>query len=281
MIVVTGASGHLGHFAVGQLLAKGEKVIAAARTTEKARDLAGKGAEVRHADYEKPETLEPAFRGAEKMLLVSASEVGKRARQHRAIIDAAKKAGVRHIVYTSLTRADASPMKLATEHAETEAYLRASGIPFTILRNGWYIENYTDQLGSILQLGTLYSAAGEGKVSAATREDYAAAAVAVLTSSGHEGKIYELGGESLTLAQIAEKISAWAGRSIPHVSLPFDAYKGALLKAGLPEAFADVLADADVGLAAGALEVTSGDLEKLLGRPPTTVDQVLAKLPKP
>lgn len=281
MIVVTGASGHLGHFAVEQLLAKGEKVIALARNTDKAKNLAAKGAEVRQADYEKPETLAAAFRGADKLLLVSASDLGKRATQHKAIIDAAKQAGIRHIAYTSIAYADSSPIKFAVEHKQSEAYLRASGIPFTVLRNGWYIENYTDQIGGTLHLGTLYSAAGEGKVSAATREDFAAAAVAVLTTSGHEGKIYELGGESLTLSQIAEKISAWAGKPIPHVSIPFDAFKGALLQAGLPEVFADALADADVGLAGGALEVTTGELQQLIGHAPTTFDQVLAKLPKP
>ncbi len=281
MIIVTGASGHLGHHAVEQLLAKEYKVVAAVRTREKAHDLAAKGVEVRHADYDQPATLVTAFQGAQKLLLISGSEVGRRSPQHRAVIDVAKQVGVEHIVYTSLPKADTARMKLAIEHRETEAYLRASGIPYTILRNGWYIENYTEQLGNTLKLGSLYAAAGGGRVSVAPRADYAAAAVTVLTSPGHEGRTYELGGESLTLAELAAKFSAWAGKPIPYVSLPFADFKGALIGAGLPEIFADVLADADVGLSRGELLVTSGDLERLLGRKPVSVDEVLGKLPKP
>lgn len=281
MIVVTGASGHLGHHAVERLLAEGQEVVAGVRTLDKAKDLAAKGAEVRHADYDEPKSLETAFAGADKLLLISASEVGKRFAQHKAAIDAAKKAGVTHIVYTSLPKADTARMKLAAEHLATEKYLQASGVTYTILRNGWYLENYTEQLATTLRLGTLYAAAGDGKVSVAPRADYAAAAVAVLTSGGHEGKIYELGGESLTLAELAAKFSTWAGRPIPYVNLSFDDMKGALLGAGLPEVFADVLADADVGLSRGELHVTSGDLERLIGQRPVTVDEFLASLPKP
>lgn len=281
MIVVTGASGHLGHHAVEQLLEKGERVVAVARTLDKAKDLAKKGAELRHADYDQPETLAAALAGATKLLLVSASEVGKRFPQHKAIVDAAKQAGIQHLVYTSIPKADTAGHALAREHHQTEAYISASGIPYTFQRNAWYIENYTEHLGSTLKLGTLYAAAGDGAVSVATRADYAAAAVAVLTSAGHEGKIYELGGESLTLAQLAEKFSAWAGKAIPYVSLPFADFKGALLGAGLPEPFAHALADADLALGRGELLVTSGDLERLIGRKPTSVDEVLAKSPKP
>lgn len=280
MIVVTGATGKLGGHAVAQLSARGERVVAAARQVEKAQSLADKGVEVRFADYDEPESLEIAFAGADKLLLVSASEVGKRFHQHKAVVDAAKKAGVTHIVYTSLPKADASGLKLAKEHKASEAYIQASGIPYTFLRNGWYIENYTDHLASTLELGSLFAAAGEGKVSVATRADYAAAAVAVLTSSGHEGRVYELGGEALSLAEIAEKISAWAGKTIAYVPLPFEAFKGALLQAGLPEPLADVLADADVGLSRGELFVQGGDLERLIGRKPTTFAEFIANLPK-
>lgn len=281
MIVVTGASGHLGHHAVQQLLAQDQPVIAAVRTLDKAKDLAAKGAEVRHADYDQPHTLKAAFKGADKLLLISASEPGKRLTQHKAAIDAAKEAGVKQIVYTSIPKADSAGMKLAVEHRETEKYLQASGVAATILRNSWYLENYTEQLATTLKLGTLYAAAGDGTVSVAPRSDYAAAAVTAITSSGHEGKVYELGGESLTLAELAAKFSAWAGKTIPYVSLQFADFKGALVGAGLPEGFADILADADLGLARGELHVTSGDLERLIGRKPMSVDEFLAKLPKP
>ncbi len=281
MIVVTGASGQLGHHAVKQLLAQGQPVVAAARTLDKAQSLAAAGAQLRHANYDEPATLDAALKGASALLLISSSEVGKRFTQHQAIIDAAKRAAVPRVVYTSLLQADTAGTILAAEHAQTEAYLKSSGLKFTILRNGWYLENYTEQLPKTLELGALYAAAGEGKVSVATRADYAAAATAVLTSPGHDGQVYELGGESLTLSQLAEKFSAWAGKSIPYVSLEQAAFKAALVQAGLPEPFAEVLADADAGLSRGTLHVTTGDLERLIGRPPTTVDQALAELPKP
>jgi NAD(P)H dehydrogenase (quinone) len=277
MIFVAGASGHLGHHAVEQLLAKGEKVVAAVRHLDKAKDLAAKGVEVRHADFDRPETLDAALEGAKELLFISADTVA----QHRAVVDAAKRAGVTHLAYTSIPRADSAQTKLGAKHRETEQYIAASGVPYTFLRNSWYIENYTAQLAGTLKLGTLYSAAGNGIVSLAPRADYAAAAVAVVTSSGHEGKIYELGGESLTPAELAAKFSAWAGKPIAYVSLPFADFKAALVGAGVPAAFADVLADSDLGLERGELHVTSGDLERLLGRKPLSVDAFLARLPKP
>ncbi len=280
-IAVTGASGHLGRHAVEQLLAKQQQVIAVARNADKAKDLAAKGAELRVANYDDSAALEKAFAGVDKVLLISGNEFGKRFAQHKAVIDAAKKAGVKHLVYTSAPNALTATFKIAVEHAETERYLLSAGLPFTILRNGWYIENYTEQLPGTVKLGTLYSAAGDGTVSVATRADYAAAAVAVLTGAGHEGKTYELGGEDVTFKELAAKFSKWAGKEIPYVPLPFADFKGALVGAGLPEVFADVLADADVGLSKGELRVTSGDLERLIGRKPTTVDEVLATLPKP
>ncbi len=283
MIVVTGASGQLGRLVIEELhrRATGEKVVAAVRTPEKAQSLSSLGAEVRWADYEKPESLEAAFKGADKVLLISSSEIGKRAAQHQAAIDAAKKAGVKHLVYTSAPRADTSGLKLAGEHKATEAAIVASGIPYTLLRNGWYIENYTGQLAGTVAQGTMFGCAGDGLISGASRADLAAAAVAVLTTPGHEGKIYELGGASFTMTQLAAKFSAWAGKTINYVNLPQGQYVEALVKIGLPAPFADILADSDANIAKGALELSAEPLTKLLGRAPETVEQVLARLPKP
>lgn len=283
MIVVTGASGQLGRLVVEQLRAKapGEKIVAAVRTPEKAQGLAALGAEVRWADYDEPESLDAAFKGADTLLLISSSEVGRRAPQHRAAIDAAKKAGVKRIVYTSAPKATTSGLKLAAEHKATEEALIASGLPYVLLRNGWYIENYTGQLGAALAQGAIYGAAGDGLISGASRADLAAAAVAVLTTPGHDGKTYELGGAPFTMKDLADKVTAWSGKTVSYVNLPAGEYRELLVKVGLPAPFAEILADSDANIAKGELEIATGDLARLIGRAPETVEQVLARLPKP
>ena len=281
MIVVTGASGQLGRLVVEQLRAKNEKVVAAVRTPEKAQALSSLGAEVRWADYDKPESLEAAFKGADKLLLISGSDVGKRVPQHQAAIDAAKRAGVKLLVYTSAPKASTSGLKLAGEHKATEAAIIASGVPYVFLRNGWYIENYTRGLEGTLAQGAVYGAAADGRISGASRADFAAAAVAVLTTPGHEGKIYELGGAAFTMKDFADKVSAWSGKTINYVNMSEREYRDLLVKVGLPAPFAEILADSDANIAKGALEIPGGDLQKLIGRAPETVEQVLARLPKP
>ena len=206
MIVVTGATGKLGSLVVEALLEKvpAKEIAVAVRNPQKAAAFAARGVEVRTADYAKPETLAAAFAGAEKLLLISSSEVGQRAPQHLAVIAAAKKAGVKFIAYTSILHADTSKMVLAAEHKATEAALRDSGVPYAILRNGWYSENYTEHLAAALAQGALIGSAGQGRIAAATRADYAAAAVAVLTGHGHENKVYELAGDApFTMSDLA------------------------------------------------------------------------------
>ncbi len=206
MIVVTGATGHLGRLVVHGLLKKvpAREIVAAVRSPEKAADLAASGVQVREADYSKPETLAAALAGADRLLLISSSEVGKRAQQHAAVIDAAKRAGVGLIAYTSCLRADTSKLGLAAEHKATEERIRVSGLPYVFLRNGWYLENYTEHLGPALEHGAIPGSAGKGRVAAAARADYAAAAVAVLTATGNEKKIYELAGDfPFTMAELA------------------------------------------------------------------------------
>ncbi|MCP3140050.1 SDR family oxidoreductase [Pyxidicoccus xibeiensis] len=278
MILVTGATGKLGRLVIDALLEKvpARQVIAAVRNPEKAADLDARGVQVRRADYSQPETLGPAFAGVEKVLFISGSEVGQRVKQHQAVVEAAKKAGVRLLAYTSILRADTSGMALAAEHKATEQLIRASGIPFVFLRNGWYFENYTENLGPALAHGAMMGSAKQGRISAATRADYAAAAVAVVTSPGHENKVYELGGDSaFTMAELAAEVGRKVGKTIAYNDLPREEYQGALKGVGVPGPFAEVLADSDVGISRGDLEVSTGDLSRLIGRPTTTLAQAV------
>jgi NAD(P)H dehydrogenase (quinone) len=269
MLAVTGATGHLGRLIIAGLKAAAPTapIVALARDPGKAADL---GVEVRHADYDAPATLTTALAGVETLMLVSASEVGKRIVQHQNIIDAARVAGVRHIVYTSLLHADRSAINLAEEHRATEAALAASGIAHTVLRNGWYSENYLGSIAGAVATGTLIGSAGSGRISAAPRADYAAAAVAVLTGSGHQGKVYELAGdESFSLEDLAQMIARASGKPIAYSNLDADAHIAALVAAGVPAGFAPVIASWDAATADGALEDKSGELSRLIGRPTT------------
>ncbi|MFI5755415.1 SDR family oxidoreductase [Streptomyces sp. NPDC051569] len=279
-IVVTGATGQLGRLAVEALLRRGvrpSEIVATGRDTDKIKDLADRGVVVRRADFADPDTLAAAFAGAEKLLLVSTTTVGERADNHRRAIDAARAAGVSLIAYTSAPKADSATMKLAIEHAATERHLRDSGVPFVILRNGWYLENYTDQLPVVLEHSTVAGSAGEGRVNAATRADYAEAAAVVLTTEGHAGSVYELGGdEAFTLTELAAAITAATGQEITYADLPVADFTGLLVGAGLPQGFAEVLADADLGLARGELFTDTGDLSRLLGRPTTTLAEAIS-----
>ena len=279
MYVVTAATGHLGRLVVAQLLKQvpAAQVIAAVRSPDKARDLAAQGVQVRLADYDRPETLEAAFRGATKLLLISGSEVGQRARQHANAVEAARKAGVQLLVYTSLLHADTSGISLAPEHLATEQAIRASGLPFVFLRNGWYLENYTENLAPALQHGALLGAAQGGRIAAASRADLAAAAVAVLTGSGHAGKVYELAGDApFTMAELAAEVARQAGKPVAYRDLPPDTYTTTLQGFGLPAPVAQMLASADQGIARGELDDRSGDLRRLLGRPTTSLAQAVS-----
>jgi NAD(P)H dehydrogenase (quinone) len=279
-IVVTGATGHLGRLVVEALLQRGVpagEIVAAGRNTDRLADLADRGVQVRRIDFTDPATLTEAFTGADRVLLVSSSEVGRRAEQHRNAIDAAKEAGVTLLAYTSIAQADTTAMLLAAEHQATEQYLRESGVPFTLLRNGWYLENYTAQLPVALEHGAIIGSAGEGRVSAATRADYADAAAAVLTGEGHAGKAYELGGDqAFTLPELAAEITRQTGTEVTYRDLPVAEYTQVLVGAGLPEPAAAVFADSDLGIARGELLVESGDLSRLTGRPTTSLADGLA-----
>jgi len=275
-IAVTGATGHLGRLIIEKLRQKvgASRIVALARSVEKASDL---GVEVREADYDKPETLDRALRGADTLMLVSSSEIGKRATQHRNIIDAARKAGVRRIVYTSLLHADTSPLSLAPEHMETESLLKQSGIAHTILRNGWYTENYTVSVPGAVKAAAFVGSAGEGRISSATRADLAEAAIVVLTGEGHDGKVYELAGDdAYTLAELAAEISRQTGKAIPYKNLPRDEYAAVLKSVGVPADFAGALADFDVEASRGALFEGGRQLSALIVRPTTPLSDAVA-----
>ncbi len=266
---VTGATGQLGGLVVEKLKEKGlaSSVVALVRNTEKA---VGLGVEAREFDYNNPVKLVDALQGIEKLILISGNELGKRAEQHANVIEAAKKAGVKWVVYTSLLQADTSSLSLAPEHYATEKALQASGLTYTILRNGWYTENYTGSVAGAVAAGAFIGSAGDGKISSAARADFADAAVAVVTSAGHENKVYELAGDSsYTLADLAAEISKQTGKAIPYNNLPETEYAKILKSFGLPEMFADAIASWDTGASKGDLFNESHQLSKLIGRPTT------------
>nr|WP_225311506.1 SDR family oxidoreductase [Microbispora cellulosiformans] len=280
-IVVTGATGQLGRLTVEALLRRGipaADIIATGRDIAGIKDLADRGITVRRADFADTDGLAEAFAGADRLLLISASvPVGERVANHRRVIDAAASAGVSLVAYTSTTHADTATTVIGATHSETEAYLRDRGIPSVLLRNGWYLENYTSQLPQILQNGAVVGAAGEGRISAASRADYAEAAAVVLTAEGHTGAVYELGGdESFTLTELAAAISAAAGKQVTYADLPVADFAQVLDAAGLPAELAEVLADADRGMNRGEMYTDSGDLRRLIGRPPVTLAEALA-----
>ncbi|MGP3999124.1 SDR family oxidoreductase [Streptomyces sp. 8N706] len=281
-IVVTGATGQLGRLVIDELLAKipADLVAAVVRSAEKAADLASRGVELRIADYNDPRTLKGAFHAGDKVLLISSSEVGVRVPQHTAVVEAAKEAGAALLAYTGILGGPATTMLLAREHNATEQVIRDSGLPYTLLRNGWYNENYTANLGAVLAHGAVVGSAGDGRVASASRGDFAAAAAAVLTGDGHENTVYELSGDTTwSLTEYAAEVARQSGKDIAYTELPVEKYREVLANAGFPATIAEALSDADTGIARGELAATPGDLSRLIGRPTTPIaDSVAAAL---
>ncbi|MEU6636794.1 NAD(P)H-binding protein [Streptomyces rochei] len=277
-IVVTGATGHLGRHVVRQLLEKvaADRVTAVVRDRDRAADLAALGVRIAVADYNAPESFDGVFAPGDRVLLISGNEFDKgRVRQHTVVIDAAKKAGAALLAYTSAP--SSLTAALADDHRATEEVLVGSGVPYVLLRNGWYHENYTEQLAPVLEHGAVVQAAGDGRVSSASRADYAAAAVAVLTGEGHENKAYELGGdEAWSFAEYAAELSRQTGEEIVYTPVSTEAYTGILTGAGVPGPLADVFAGVDAAIEKGELVVTTGDLARLAGRPTTPLAEAVA-----
>ncbi|MEU9111988.1 SDR family oxidoreductase [Streptomyces sp. NPDC048483] len=291
-IVVTGATGALGRLVIEALwkrIAPGE-IIAVARDRARTADLAARGVEVRIADYSKPETLEGVFAAGDRVLLISGNEAGQRVDQHRAVIDAAREAGVTLLAYTSVLGGPAATFSIAEEHIATEQALLASRVPYCLLRNGWYHENYTGVLATTLSTGAVVGSAGAGRVATAARRDYAEAAAIVLTGTGHENSVYELSGDTAwTMAEYAAEVSRQTGRKIPYRELPPEQYVAlgvppcssaaeslGEVEAGVPALGAQMVADADAAIARGEPAATPGDLARLLGRPTTPLAEAIA-----
>ncbi|MEV6774310.1 SDR family oxidoreductase [Nocardia sp. NPDC051030] len=273
-VAVTGASGQLGRLVVESLLREGVQPVAIVRDPAKVADLAERGVDVRQASYDDPAALDRALEGVDRVLLISGNEFGKRVAQHTNVIRAAERAGVELLAYASIPNAERNPLILAQEHIGTEAVLDAATVPNVRLRNSWYWENYTNGLAHTVEAGVKYGSAREGRVAGAARADYAEAAAKVLTTDGHAGQVYELGGDRLTYVELAQAISDAAGKPVRYQDVPQADYAAALENAGLDANYAAVLADADAGIAEGILDVDSGDLEKLLGRPATPAVEV-------
>ncbi len=278
MIVVTAATGQLGRLVIAELLKRtpAANIVAAVRNVSKAADLAALGVQVRHADYTEPASLASAFAGAARVLLISSDTLGQRVAQHRNVIDAAVRAKVGLLAYTSILRADTSELGLAGEHRETEALVRASGLPFSLLRNGWYQENYTASLGAAVAHGVILGSARQGRIAAAARADYAAAAAEVLSMSAQAQAVYELAGESaFTLEELAAEVSRQSGKTVRYEDMPQQEYCQALLGLGLPEGLSNLLADSDACAARGALDGKGGVLSELIGRPTRTLAEAV------
>ena len=274
MIAITGATGQLGQHVIANLLntTPASQLVAVVRNPAKAEALSQKGIVVRQADYGDEAALTKALQGVDKLLIISSSEVGQRAPQHRNIIQAAAAAGVKFIAYTSLLHADTSPLGLADEHIATEKMLADSGIPYALLRNGWYTENYLASAPPALEHGVFIGAAGEGKIASATRADYAAAAARVISEEGHAGKVYELAGDNgWTLSELAAELAKQSGKKVVYQNLSQADFAAALKSVGLPAGLADMLADSDVGASKGGLFDDSHTLSKLIGRPTTAL----------
>ena len=277
---VTGASGHLGRLAVHELLDRGvpsSDIVAIVRTRDKAVDLAQRGVDVRVADYIRPDTVRTALEGVNRLLLVSSSAAGQRLAQHLNVIAAAKTARVSRIVYTGILNADHTSNPLAGEHQDTERALRDAGVPFIVLRNGWYTENYTDRLAQYVEAGEVVGAAGHGRISAASRQDYAVAAVAALVQNMDGNRAYELGGPTFDLFELADTITTVTGTPVRYHDLPADEYIALLTRSGLDQNAAEFVAALDASIARGDLETNSQDLEQILGRPATPLAAVIAE----
>ncbi|MEU7639691.1 MULTISPECIES: SDR family oxidoreductase [unclassified Streptomyces] len=284
-IVVTGATGALGRLVIAALLERTapDGIVALARDRGRAADLAARGVEVRIADYSRPDTLRGAFGAGDRVLFISGNEAGRRLPQHRAVVDAAREAGVALLAYTSVLGGPAATFAIAEEHVGTEQALLASGVPYCLLRNGWYHENYTGALATTLKAGAVLGSAAGGRVASAARRDYAEAAAVVLTGggpdpAGHTDAVYELSGDTAwTMAEYAAEVSRQTGRAIPSRDLPAEQYVALMTGAGVPAAAAELVADADAGIARGELAATPGDLSRLIGRPTTPLAEAIAQ----
>jgi NAD(P)H dehydrogenase (quinone) len=279
-IAVTGATGHLGRLVIAELLEHGVApgdIAAVVRDPGKAADLAAGGVRVRVADYDRPETLKGAFAEGDRVLMISGNEVGRRVPQHSAVVDAAARAGVTQLAYTSVLGGPAADFTLADEHRATEELILASGVPYTFLRNGWYTEVYTANLPAVLEHGVVIGNAGDGRVASAARADYAAAAAVVVSGEGHENRAYELSGDiAWSFAEYAATVAELSGRPVRYQDISGEERQQILTGVGVPADFAAVLVDVDDAIRRGLLAGTTGEMAQLTGRPTTPLRETVA-----
>jgi NAD(P)H dehydrogenase (quinone) len=281
-IVVTATSGHLGRLVVTDLLNRGVTagdIVAGARSLDAIADLAAAGVRTAVLDYDDPSTVEAALGTSDTLVLISGNDLPNRDRQHAEVIAAAKRAGAGHLIYTSGLRATDSPSPIAASHAVTEAAVANSGLPYTLLRNGWYTENYARSIPTVGATGVLLSSVGDGRVASATRQDFAQAVGAVVTGHGHLGQTYELSGDvAWTYDDLAAALSQVLGRDVVHRSVTPEEHLQALTDAGVPEPMAQMAVAVDAGICAGAFAYANGDLARLIGRPTTPLVEGLRPL---
>ena len=281
MLVITGAAGKLGRHVIDRLISQGttpDDIVATVRRPARAAWLTDRGVHIRYADYTDPDSLRAAFAGADRILLISSNADRQRAAQHRNVIEAAANANVDLLGYTSLLRADVSGIGLAVDHRATERMITESGVPAVILRNGWYIENYTENLATDLTTGIHLGSAGEGRVAGATRQDYAAAAAAVMTGDGHAGQVYELAGDTgFTMTDLAAEVTRASGKRVVYSDMTTSEHIKALVDTGVPEKTAELHADWDAGVARGDLDVAGPRLHDLIGHDTTRLHEAVAE----
>jgi NAD(P)H dehydrogenase (quinone) len=280
MYAVTGATGQLGRLAIASLRRRANQptIVALARDPANASDLQGSGVEVRPFDYDRPADLAASLKGVTRLLFISSDMPDRRVAQHQAVVDAAARVGVELVAYTSIIHADRNPISLAESHRATERMIAASNIPYAILRNSWYIENYLIGAEAAIEHGTLLGSTGNGAISAATRADYAEAAAVILAGPRRPSQVYELAGDgAFTLSDVADVLSEASGRMVAYRNLPEVEYRGALIGAGVPADFAAALAEYSANAAGGILADGSGTLSRLIGRPTTPMREVLLR----
>tara|TARA_B100000614_G_scaffold242094_1_gene243806 strand:+ start:1730 stop:2587 length:858 start_codon:yes stop_codon:yes gene_type:complete len=268
---ITGSTGHLGSLVIDHLISGGtapSSIVAIARSREKAAPLADRGVEVRIADYDQPDTLGPALSGIDRLLLISGSDPGRRAAQHRAVIEAAVRQTVGFLAYTSITRADTSNHVLAPDHKTTEELIRRSGIPSAMLRNNWYAENFAQDVEAARSTGVIEAAAGDGRIASALRSEYAEAAARVLQGTGHENAVYELAGPVWDYHDLAAAVSDVLGRTVEYRAVSPETRRASLLAVGADEQTAGFVVALDESTAAGELDIERDDLATLIGREP-------------
>jgi NAD(P)H dehydrogenase (quinone) len=283
LLAVTGATGQLGRLVIESLIERGTPagdIVAIGRSVDKIADLEERGVQVRAADYGKPQQLAAALEGVDRLLLVSGSAVGQRVAQHRNVVNAAQAAGVQFIAYTSAPKADSTDLALAPEHKATEDLIRASGIPFAMLRNNWYTENYFQVLEQAQYTGLVIASLGDGEIASASRQDYAEGAAVVLAGEGHDGKIYELAGDTAWgYDDLTATLTELLGREVKYRRVSSKEHRKILTKAGVPMAQAAFVVTLDANTKNGALADASGELSALIGRPTTPLRDTLAQAP--